>query len=77
MQMSEAGIDLPRVITSFSELLNMVTNPCEEKNICKEVATEEVKLQQKTTFTSFSILPFNFSFILNSTSIEINRVRLR
>lgn len=61
--MREAGMDLPRAITSFSELLNTETYPCEEKKVFKETAMDEVKLQQRTTFASLSEMSSAIQFM--------------
>lgn len=71
MQMREAGMDLPRVITSFSELLNIETYPWEEKKVFKETAMDEVKLQQRTTFASLSEMSSAIRF-MNASLIEID-----
>ena len=77
--MREAGMDLPRVITSFSELLNIETYPWEEKKVFKETAMDEVKLQQRTTFASFSemssAIRFIYDWFVNRNRYEYNRIR--
>lgn len=70
MQMREAGIDLPRAITSLSEFRNIDTYPCEEKKVFKETAIDEVKLQQRTTFASFSEISSDIRFIISILDID-------